>query len=763
MNVTCRVTQQPDKITTSTIFGDKVMTKRFNRAPLAAGLALSAITQAVLAQATAPAAPAAAASAPAKADASKLDTVIITANKREERLQDVPASASVVQAQQLEQQKIVAVEDLGRAIPTLQGSGNGLSIRGYGSTAFSVAAEGSVGIVVDGVSLAGSSEMPPNLFDVERVEVLEGSQGTLFGKNASAGLINIVTVAPNMKSFGGAVRLEAKTRQGRALQGVVNLPVSDQLAFRVAGSTIQDARYVHNLADNTWDGAKRENVRARMRLLPSSDFRIDLSVDKSINKINGGSPIVFYKTTAGSPLTAALKACGVTPSEENTNSCAGEGYKRKDENQGASAQIDWFMNDYTLTSVTAVRKASTMTTSSELDGINTPFPQVNQAPLYKNFKNTSQEFRVASPELDSGNFVLGAFYYDQDIDGGSSRKIVLPPGALPPGFFLGDSKVQAGGTKSLALFGQGTYRLDQQISFNIGARVGREEASTVASGALLPGGAIAPVIAANLRPVNAELKDNYYSFKLGAQYAFTTDHMGYVLYTKGYKGPTINDVLPQATTPVIVRPEIPKTWELGLKNQYLGGRVGLNMTVYHTEATDFQTTTLAPGTLDFVFGNAPYATFKGASLSAYGRVTQDLLINGGIAYMKAITNGTSLGASGGAPTKRANLAATYSFPAFGMRGSVGTDITYEDRPADDPTQPLSWSHKATIVGAQAALRSPDGNWGLTLNVRNLLDKLDPAGRSGYFLGQFVGDTGAGFQSFKAESGRVVGLTLDVKF
>lgn len=734
------------------------MTKRFNRAPLAAGLVLSAITQAVLAQTAAPA-PSAAASA---AEPTKLDVVIVSANKREERLQDVPATASVVQVQQLEQQKITAIEDLGRAIPTLQGSGNGLSIRGYGSTSFSPTAEGSVGIVVDGIALAGSSEMPPNLFDVERVEVLEGAQGTLFGKNSSAGIINIVTVAPNMTKFGGAVRAEVQTHKGKAVQGVVNLPVSDMLAFRVSGSMVQDPRHVHNLPDNTWDGARRENVRARMRLLPDSAVRIDLSVDRSVNTINGGSSIVFYKTTAGSPLTAALAACGVTVGEENTESCAGEGYKRKDQNQGASAQIDWFLGEYTLSSVSAVRRAKTMTTSSELDGINTPFPQVNQAPLFKEFKNKSQEFRVTSPDYDAGNFVLGAFYYDQDIVGGSTRKIVLPPGALPPGFFLGDSKAQAGTTQSMALFGQGTYRLNQQISFNLGARVGREEATTNSTGGLIPG-AIAPVIAANLRPAVGELSDTYFSFKAGAQYAFTPQHMAYVLYTKGYKGPTINDVLPAATTPLIVRPEIPKTWELGLKNQFLNGRAGVNLTVYHTEATDFQTTTLAPGTLDFVFGNAPYATFKGASVSFYGRVNSDLIINGGLAYMKAITNGTSLGASGGAPTKRANLAATYKFPVFGMRGSVGTDITYEDRPADDPTQPLSWSHKAAIVGAQAAVRSQDDNLGLTLNVRNLLDKFDPAGRSGYFLGQFVGDTGAGFQTYKPESRRVIGLTLDAKF
>jgi iron complex outermembrane receptor protein len=98
-----------------------------------------------------------------------------------------------------------------------------------------------------------------------------------------------------------------------------------------------------------------------------------------------------------------------------------------------------------------------------------------------------------------------------------------------------------------------------------------------------------------------------------------------------------------------------------------------------------------------------------------------------------------------------------------MRAFVGSDLTYEDRPAEDPTAALAWAHKATIVGAQAGLRSADDKWGLTLNIRNLFDKFDPAGRSGYFLGQFVGDTGAAFQTFKPETLRTIGLALDAKF
>jgi iron complex outermembrane receptor protein len=750
-------------------------TRRFTRAPLAAGLVFSAITQAVIAQTAAPtpsaapeapAAPAAAvpAAAPAPAAASqassgtKLEAVTITANKREERLQEVPATASVVQPQQLEQQRILTIEDLGRAIPTVSGSGNGLQIRGFGATSFSPTAEGAVGILVDGVSLAGSSETPPNLFDVERVEVLEGPQGTLFGKNSSAGIVNIVTVAPKLDKFSADARIEGRTHSSGALQGALNVPVNDTLGFRFSGSTIQQPKLIHNLPDDSWDGARLDNLRARMRWLPSADLRVDLSADTSVNKIRGGAAFAFFQTTPGSPLTAALARCGVVPSAENTDACVNPSYHRTDKSDGVSGQVDWFLGDYTLTSVTAFRKASTDTTASDLDGINLPAPNIQQAPLFKTFRNTSQEFRVASPDYAAGNFVLGAYYYHQDIEGGSTRRI-----DLNPIMFLGDTKAQEGDTTSLALFGQGTYRLTKALSFTGGARVGHEKASTTSTGGLLPG-AIAPVIAANLNPVTGEITDTYTSYRASTQYEFTPNHMAYVLYSKGYKGPTINDVVQDANTPIIVRPEIPTMWEVGLKNLFMDGRVGLNLTAYDTKVKDYQTTVLDPKTLSFVFGNAPSADLTGVSASFYGRLTPALMINGGVWRGKVeIHDRSSLGAAGATPTTRATLAADYSFLVAGLRSSVGADLTYVNQQANDPSAPLSFDQKATIVGAKASVRAPSDKWGLTLSVRNLFDKFDPAGRSSNFLGTFTGDTGSAFQSVKAETRRIVGLALDAKF
>ncbi len=211
------------------------------QAAWAAGLALGVLVQPALAQgaasAPAPAQPASTVEGGAES-ATAVQSVVVTANKREERLQDVPIAVSVVDSAQLARQNIGEVADLVRSVSALNTAGpfGALNIRGIGSLSFSRSSEGSVGVVVDGVALAGSSATPPGLFDIARVEVLEGPQGTLFGRNSSAGLINIVTNAPDPKRLDGAVHLDAGSRGENMANAMLNLPLSERSALRVSGS-----------------------------------------------------------------------------------------------------------------------------------------------------------------------------------------------------------------------------------------------------------------------------------------------------------------------------------------------------------------------------------------------------------------------------------------------------------------------------------------------------------------------------------------------
>src|SRR5882724_2457289 len=205
------------------------MVRNSKRVALALGGVLVGLCIRVFAQ-SAPGAGAPSSSSPSSGE---ITEIIVTATKREERLQDVPIAVTVVGGQQLSQQNINQVVDLTRSVPSLNVAGpfGALSIRGIGSVSFSRSAEGSVGVVVDGVALANTSTNPPQLFDVARVEVLEGPQGMLFGRNSSAGVISLVTNAPDSDRFEVAGHADVGTRNNYVGRGIVNIPVADNAAL----------------------------------------------------------------------------------------------------------------------------------------------------------------------------------------------------------------------------------------------------------------------------------------------------------------------------------------------------------------------------------------------------------------------------------------------------------------------------------------------------------------------------------------------------
>ncbi|RYX95583.1 MAG: TonB-dependent receptor [Comamonadaceae bacterium] len=743
------------------------MTRR-KKSTLAAGLVMGAFTQ----LAFTPLALAQTAAAPATGGT--LGEVTITVNKREERLQDVPATATVVPARQLEQQNITTLQELARAVPTLDGSeATGFSIRGFGGLSYSLTAESSVGILIDGVSLSGAGAFPPNLFDVERVEVLEGPQGTLFGKNATAGIINIVTKAPNTAKFEGQVRVDAQNREGKSAQAALNLPVNDTLALRLTASVLDDPRTSHNLSDGAWDSPNRTNARLRLLWKATNDVVVNLSADQSETRLRGGGRWSIYQSTPGSLLTTSLNACGVKVGPGNTDVCLNPGQNgSKTTAGGFSAQVDWAIGDYLLTSVSAVRDARNYVPGGDYDSINLPAPAYTQTED-KKFHNISQEFRVASPDYDWGNFVTGLYYFKGDNSQDITAAFRLPAARL------GTRNLIDGETTSAAVFGQGTYKLDRALSLNFGARLGREQVSATRTGTLSPG-AVAPLVAANLIPVNGNATDTYLSWRTGAQYDFSPGRMGYVTYSHGYKGPAVNQNATNPKTPLVVRPEVPDMLEAGLKNLFLEGKLGVNVSAYAMKVKDFQAQVWDPGAGAFVFSNAPELTGRGVTLNVYGQPTRSLTVNGGAAYMlsklgagflvpcatgtaPACTRDARGEQANGAPKLRATLAVDYAFPVASLHASVGGDVVYTSEKIFDRTDPARNLPATTLFGARFVLRSADEKVGLTFYARNLFDKFNPTYRTGNLAAFATADTRSYMQFTGMESRRVLGVSLDAKF
>jgi iron complex outermembrane recepter protein len=206
----------------------------------------------------------------ASGDSIALEEIVVTAQKREQNLQSVPVAVTAVTGDALQQQGITNFAELAQVSPTLtvsrsnQATGSTVNVRGIGTLAFSTGVEPSVAVIVDDLPVLQQAQAFSNLSDVERIEVLRGPQGTLFGKNASAGAVNIVTRAPAEK-FGGTVSAQATSDEQYIGEGSVTGPLGDRAAFRLTGYYNRSEGYIKNLATGSDLGAERNwGLRGRL-------------------------------------------------------------------------------------------------------------------------------------------------------------------------------------------------------------------------------------------------------------------------------------------------------------------------------------------------------------------------------------------------------------------------------------------------------------------------------------------------------------------
>jgi iron complex outermembrane receptor protein len=754
------------------------MTNRI--ACLMAGTALAALGQPAFAQ-----------TAPAAVDT--IDAIVVTANKREERLQDVPISISVVAGDQLARQNVNEVTDLTRTTPSLNipGPFGALSIRGLGSAAFSRSAEGSVGVVVDGVALANTSTFPPQMFDVERVEVLEGPQGTLFGRNSSAGVLNIVTKRPDPSGSEAVVHADVATRSNYTGRGVVNLPIATNAALRVSGSWSQQPELVHNRFDGSSNRIEGKSARARLLWEPTPDVAVNLIADYSQFDRSGGAPWSVYYSTPGSALSNRLAACGVVVGPKNEEACIDGGNDQTSKTGGLSGQVDWSVGGYTLTSITATRLVKQRSTGSDSDSVPVNRLNVNDSPF--DIRNASQELRLTSPSGGRVEYVAGLYYFDSTLKSGNTQigNLLADFGAPYP---LGQTLVTHSDTTSYALFGQATVKVTDAFRLVLGARAGHEDVRATTA-ARVATGAVAPFAGAT--STSGRIKDDYVSYRLGAQYDLTDKVMGYLTYTEGYKGPAVNDQAASATAPLLVQPEIPHAWEIGLKSTILDGRLGANIAAFHTRVDDFQTQFYDPDLHLFVFGNAPELTTKGVSITLFGRPMRGLNVNLGAVWNDATygagyqvscgqlqtaaqgclpvrnaagaTIGSADDADGnrliGSPEWKVTGNVEYAADLRdGFEGFVQVDAVYTSRINFNAAyDPIASNAPATIFGGRIGVRTSDQRYGVSLFGRNLFDTYRPVLRTATPTAAQQGDPQSYIQFSGGESRRVIGVSLDARF
>ena len=352
--------------------------------------------------------------------------IIVTASKRSQTLQDTPVAVSVTSAAQLEDAQIRDLIDLQTAVPSLrvsqlQSSANtNFIIRGFGNGANNAGIEPSVGVFIDGVYRSRSAAQIGDLPNVERIEVLRGPQSTLFGKNASAGVISIVTRKPQYE-FGGSAEVTYGNYDAITVKGDITGPISDTVAFSLGGSYNRRDGYAQDLnLDTDVNDRNRWGVRGQLLFEPTDALSIRLIGD--YDKIDENCCIAGNVIAGPTVAITDLLAGGTSVDRENPFSY--DVYNNflstnEIENYGGSAQIDYDLGNLALTSITAYRQVRADTNQ---DSDFTSADLIGEKSDYVDIDTFTQEIRLTSDFDGPINFLLGGYYFNEKVNQQSAIK-----------------------------------------------------------------------------------------------------------------------------------------------------------------------------------------------------------------------------------------------------------------------------------------------------------------------------------------------------
>ncbi len=359
---------------------------------------------------------------------SQIDEIIVTANKKEQSLQDIPMSVTVTTGEQIDQSAIVDLLDLQSAVPALRmtqlqkTTETNFIIRGFGNGANNPGLEPAVGVYIDGVARSRSASAMADLPTIERVEVLSGPQSTLFGKNASAGVISITTKLPEQE-FGGSVEATLGTYGATIMKGTVTGGITDTTSFRLSASSNKNDGYATNLVDYTkYNDRDRSAIRGQLLIEPSEDLSVRLIADyNQIEEVCCIASSLVDGATA--QLTGALAAAGgygyapIDPWARIAYQNYGPNGESRPSNElvgkGFSMEVNWSLDNFDITSITSKRNQTSIT---NLDAdFSAAEILADQRQDYE-FDTFSQEIRISSTGDSKVGWLVGAYYQQEDID-----------------------------------------------------------------------------------------------------------------------------------------------------------------------------------------------------------------------------------------------------------------------------------------------------------------------------------------------------------
>ena len=602
----------------------------FNRASTARVLVSLVLAQATFAAAAEP-----------QAGSLALEEIIVTAERRESNVQDVPVAVSAFDASELERRQAFNVIDVMTNVPNLMVSNNPgqststtIFLRGVGSTESIVTLDTAVAFYMDDVYFARQGVNNLNMFDVERVEVLRGPQGTLYGRNTSGGAVRVMTKRPT-DHVEGTVEGSFGEYDNWTLKGSLNVPFTDNFAGRFNVYGEGGNGYVYNrVLDKDVNDRDNKGARAAFRWDASEAVKVNFAYDYYRGETNG----VYGYDIAGIARPRA---------DDFFISTSGDETYSIGRTDGGHLTVEWAVNEsLDFTSITGFRN---IYQKWELDFTDQPVP-IFKLWTINDTDQLTQEFRLSGNAMSERlKYVVGAFYYDEESYSfiGDQINLFISPGAdfedpsddvrAPLPFFRRYYDVNV---ESYAAFAEINFDVTDRLTLILGGRYTKDDKSLGIEQWIDPAGPFAflppgPVdgdavpaflgytsesLEASGVPMNIE--DDDFSIKAGLRFAFTDDMQGYLTYSQGFKSGGWSARTNNSAEFVVFDPEFLDSYEMGLKTTVADGRARLNYTVFYYDYQDFFATATGQGG-NFIVVNQD-AEFYGVEFESTARLSEQL-------------------------------------------------------------------------------------------------------------------------------------------
>lgn len=663
--------------------------------------------------------------------------IIVTAQKREQNLQDVPISITAVSGAQLEARGVSSSQDLTQMAPGLTiGTTGGNSatfayIRGGGTNLIDISADPSVATFIDEVYVPGTSGMQFGLLDIERIEVLKGPQGTLFGRNAAAGAISIVTRRPS-DQFAGSFDLEVGNYGAVKGRGSITGPLTDngKLRFRLSQMYRHRDPVTENLAGK--DPGRVDTFGTRGQVQYKGDTLDALLTVGYFNQDNGPADVFTFTDGFVGALIDNPAPLADHPNEffrvwRNRP----EGYEKQDVFD-TNLRLEFETGLGTLTSITAYRD-SKYDGTDDRDGT---FADAIVSRFIEKHETFTQELRIAG---DAGALQwIGGVYYYHDKGYNNQSYFIYPDMALyPPSNGQPVSDQHWLTTDSYAVFGQLSYDITDRLSLTAGARYSYDKKRSERD---IDVDAISPFFLFPTGSYVASAKENWESFNpvVSLQYEIDPDVMIYGSVRSGYKSGGFQTLLP-STRALAERPYDPEkvlSYEIGVRSELFDRRLRLNLSAFYVETKDQQVSIFEAGALSVQ--NAARSTAKGLDIELRGRITDRLTLNwaatvqkarfGDYRYVSPIegpidnTGNRQLRS----PDFSSSVGLDYRVPAARGELTLHGDYFFQTRiyfnDANYKVQPSTYQDDYGIFNARLDYETANGRWAFGLWGRNLAGK-----------------------------------------